>query len=468
MAPGGLTCPDCGSSNIVDDDLYSQPQLVCEDCGSVVSEGALTIDRPEGTDVSYSQTTAVTKQPCVNQIKGLQRVKALCRILRLNSEIEELAQMYYKQAYQHRDFIRVSLHKKEALGGCCVLVSCQLRNWPITMGSISCLLDADPMVVGVVYQEMVKTLSIQAPTASITDVLEAHGQEYKISSLDVPEELAENSKDLTKRAVALVELAADSWLVTGRRPLPIMMASIYLAWQSLKPTRVRLKYTLDKFCLLAKVSKYKPALKRIAEIKEVLCKLGQEIPWVGADVRPDNVMLQVEDILKHRYALLRRALRTHDALMVELQPSCEDSLPGIQSKVSHLEEAAPSQISGLVAQTANKSCEEACEPNAEMAEQPGGGDLSSGSEPELHTGTITHGCQAPAPHWGKRVLFAPPCVKHPKIRRVERPVLQDVTGDEEISDSEIDMYIRTPQEVRDFARTKKMLSSSEEEKEQEG
>lgn len=42
MSRSGLSCPGCGSSNIVDDDLYCQAQLVCVDCGSVVSEGALT------------------------------------------------------------------------------------------------------------------------------------------------------------------------------------------------------------------------------------------------------------------------------------------------------------------------------------------------------------------------------------------------------------------------------------------
>uniref|UniRef100_A0A672KDY0 Transcription factor IIIB 50 kDa subunit n=1 Tax=Sinocyclocheilus grahami TaxID=75366 RepID=A0A672KDY0_SINGR len=36
------SCPECGSSNVVEDDLYSQRQWVCVDCGSVVSEGHLT------------------------------------------------------------------------------------------------------------------------------------------------------------------------------------------------------------------------------------------------------------------------------------------------------------------------------------------------------------------------------------------------------------------------------------------
>lgn len=270
---------------------------------------------------------------------------------------------------------------------------------------------------------------------------------YKISSLHVPEELAENSKDLTKRAVALVELAADTWIVTGRKPIPIMMAAIYLAWQSLKPNKHRLKFSLDKFCQIAKVNKHKPALKRITEIKEVLCKLGQEIPWVREEVTPDNVVWQVEDILKHRYALLRRALRTHeDALLAD-----------------PLTETAPFQISELVEQSPDaSSVVEQCEPNAEVAQRTQDGDENSCTVFELQCDIQKS--QHPAPNWGKRVLFAPPCVIHAKKRRVEQPELKDVTGDEEISDSEIDSYIRTPREAREFALTQKMLSLSESEK----
>uniref|UniRef100_UPI0037E8E70E transcription factor IIIB 50 kDa subunit n=1 Tax=Semicossyphus pulcher TaxID=241346 RepID=UPI0037E8E70E len=441
MSSAGLSCPGCGSSNIVDDDLYSQAQMVCVDCGSVVSEGVLANDPVGGSDVSYSRTTAVAKKPCANLKKGLQRVTAMCRILRVNSEIEDLSQTYFTKAYQHESFIKVSLQKKEVLGGCCVLVSCRLLNWPITMGTISCLLDADPMVVGVVYQEMVKILNIEAPTINITDVMEAHTQEYKISSLDVPEELAEDSRDLSKRAIALVELAADTWIVTGRRPVPIMMAAVYLAWQSLKPNKHRLKFSLDKFCQLANVNKNRPATKRISEMKEVLCKLGKEIPWVREEVTPDNVMRQVGDILNNRYALLRRAMRTHeDALKAECEASSEDALT---------EEVAPSRIS-------DTSSVGECELNTEKPQQPGEGDDNPS---ELHIDAQES--QDAAPNWGKRVLFAPPCVVHAKKRRVEQPELKDVTGDEEISDSEIDSYIRTPREAREFALTQKKLSESE-------
>ncbi|XP_068609405.1 transcription factor IIIB 50 kDa subunit [Brachionichthys hirsutus] len=439
MPGAGSSCPACGSSNVIDDDVYSQAQLVCVDCGSVISGGVLAPDPVGGSVVSYSRSTAEAKKPCPNLIKGVQRVTALCQILRVSRDIQELSKTYFKQAYRHESFLKVSLQKKEVLGGCCVLVSSRLRNWPVTMGTISSLLDAGPLVVGVVYQEMLKVLNIEAPVVGVSDVMEAHCQEYKITSQHVPEELAEDYKDLIKRAVALVELAADAWIVTGRRPAPLMMAATYLAWQSLRPNKRRLKVSLDKFCQIAQVRRQKPASTRITEIKAVLCKLGKEIPWVRDTVTPDNAIQQVEVILQNRFALLRRALRTHeDALLAE----CRDS---------RAEETVPSHPPDVVEQR---------EPITEAAQAPGAGSDNPHAAPE------TESEEKREPNWGKRVLFAPPCVTNPKRRRRRAPrdELKDVTGDEEISDSEIDSYIRTPREARDFSLTQKILSSSQSDK----
>lgn len=35
-------CPDCGSLEIVEDSHYTQNQLVCADCGFILTEGLLT------------------------------------------------------------------------------------------------------------------------------------------------------------------------------------------------------------------------------------------------------------------------------------------------------------------------------------------------------------------------------------------------------------------------------------------
>lgn len=221
--------------------------------------------------------------------------------------------------------------------------------------------------------------------------------------------------------MALVELAGDSWIVTGRRPIPIMTAAMYLAWQSLKPSRLRLKYTLEKFCRVAQVTLHKVAKKRVAEMKEVLCKLGREIPWETVAPTPGDVLLQVDDILKHRHALLRRAVRAHEDTL--LLSERQDSLVESVEEETH---SGPSEEHGSELEL---------------------GGCSSEAAKSLK----------PEQNWGKKLLFAPPCVIRPKRRRVARPEGKEVTGNEEISDSEIDSYIRTPREARDFAVAQKML-----------
>ncbi|XP_028318520.1 transcription factor IIIB 50 kDa subunit [Gouania willdenowi] len=443
MATAGLVCPDCGSSNIVDDALYSQAQMVCVDCGSVVSEGLLAADPLEGSVISFSRSTAVSKKQCNNLIKGVQRVRAICQILRVHADIGDMSQAYYNQAYQHQHFINVSLHKKHILAGCCVLVSCRLHNWPITMATIGYLVDADMIEVGRIYQEMLKILSIEAPIFSINDVMETHINDYKISLLEVSEELAENLKDLTKRAAALAEMAAASWIVTGRKPAPIMMAATYLAWQSLKPSKLRLGLSLNKFCLLTKVKLEKPALKRIAEMKEMLCKLGRELPWVKDAVSAHSIVQHIEDILQYRNTLLRKALRNHEnTLMTEGHTSSVEGPSSVES-------------TPIVPIHPTASVEES-QSRFQRKEQSGDVDSGPSTLSEHREGQRK---EEPILNWGKRELFAPPCVIHCKKRRVQSPQLKDVTGDEEISDSEIDSYIRTPQEVQEFASSQMVLSS---------
>jgi len=104
-------------------------------------------------------------------------VRALCRVLRLSYEVEEQAEVFFRKAYTHGHFVQVRLQKKEALVGCCVLVSCRLRNWPLALGTMCSVLEADPLLVGGVYKDLDKILDMDIPKTCITDVLEAHARE---------------------------------------------------------------------------------------------------------------------------------------------------------------------------------------------------------------------------------------------------------------------------------------------------
>ncbi|XP_036385553.1 transcription factor IIIB 50 kDa subunit [Megalops cyprinoides] len=463
------SCPECGSSNLVDDSLYSQSQLVCADCGAVVSEGQLTTTRSEenqGTDVQYHQSTAVDKQPCPNLIKGLKRVRALCRILRFPRVIEETAESLFSRAYEHPDFLRCSLKKKESLGGSCVLLGSRQHDWPVAMRTISSLLDTDECTMGMVYQELLKALGVEAPVTSVTHLLDSHCSQYQLSPPGVSEVFSESTPRLSQRAAALVELAADTWLVTGRHPVPVLVAAVYLAWLSLKPCKARLNVPLGRFCKMAKVGAPGVALKRVAEMKEVLCKLGRQLPWVkDEDVEPRNVPTLTEDILKHRITLLRKAMRSFES---ELPPPNDDPAPSPAPK-GPLPLAPPplQETGGTVSGKSSPPAEKTLESDWPRGEEGGSGAGSaergavpSGERNERMETNPEQEVETPDPapeHWGKRHPFAPPCVQNPR-KRPRTVAGPEVRGDEEISDSEIEGYLRTPQEMKEFAEMQKKLT----------
>ncbi|KAG9353971.1 hypothetical protein JZ751_012095 [Albula glossodonta] len=465
----GQSCPGCGSSNLVDDALYSQSQLVCADCGSVVSEGLLTTTRSEevqGTDVRYYESTAVVKQPCRNQIHGLKRVRALCRILRFSQVIEQTAESLFRRAYEHPSFLNAHRPKKELLGGSCVLLSSRMHNWPIAMGTICSLLQVSDQDMGTVYLELVRILNVEPITTSISDLLESHCSQYQLSPPGVPEVFAESTTKLIERATGLVELASDTWLVTGRHPVPILVAAVYLAWLSLNPCRARLKMQLGKFCKMAKVAMPLMAAVRLKEIKEVLCKIGKEIPWLrGADVEPRTVPTFTKDILQHRGLLMRKALHSFESELshadCELNPNPFSegglSLPGDTCAADEGGEDGIRSGKSLPPATPRASVQtrEETQEGQERTALLRDGVLEEG------TATFDSNTQkSPTSdcHWAQRHLFVPPCTKNPRKRKADEAVLA-VTGDEEISDSEIEEYLRTPQEMEDIREMQKKLMS---------
>ncbi|XP_028829840.1 transcription factor IIIB 50 kDa subunit [Denticeps clupeoides] len=434
-------CPHCGSGNVVEDDLYSEKQLVCEDCGSLLPEVELTSTRTEelqATAVPYYESTQTEKRKCPNLIKGCGRLRALCRIFRFPSDMESSAVSLYEGAYGHPSFLHTSLSKKEALAGSCVLAVSRMNSWPLGMGSVVAMLEADPALFGAIYQELIKCMNLQTVGGGITELLEGFCHDFKLGRDQVGAEYGETTRELKRRALDLLELAADSWIVTGRQPQPMLLAAVYLAWQSLSPVK-RMKVPLTKFCVISKFGSVKEgerrrtAQKRVVEMREVLCKLGQELPWLsGSPVKPSDVAVLVEDILALRLVLQSEAMRRH-----------EQSLLSETSETRAAGDALSSAPEAALKSSSHSQVEEKA--------PPAGGHSNDSQLSELP--------------WAKRHLFVPPCVRVAKKPRAEAAG-PDVTGDEDISDGEIESYIRTDQEMRYIVRLQKTLQQQKEEEEE--
>ncbi|XP_043310427.1 transcription factor IIIB 50 kDa subunit isoform X3 [Cervus canadensis] len=404
--PGRGSCPDCGSAELVEDSHYSQNQLVCSDCGCVVTEGVLTTtfsDEGNLREVTYSRSTGENEQVSRSQQRGLRRVRDLCRVLQLPPTFEDTAIAYYQQAYQHAGIRTARLQKKEVLVGCCVLITCRQRNWPLTMGTICTLLYADLDVFSGTYMQIVKLLGLDVPSLCLVDLVKTYCSSFKLfeASPSVPAKYVEDKEKMLSRTLQLVELADETWLVTGRHPLPVITAATFLAWQSLRPSD-RLTCSLARFCKLANVDLPYPASSRLQELLTVLLRMAEQLAWLQVlKLDKRSVVKHIGDLLQHRHMLVRKAFRDGTA---EMDPGEELQGQG-QGQGPEEEDVGSSSL------------------ELPVVKRPA----------------------SPA-------LLLPPCMLKPPKRVCPTLPVSTVTGDEDISDSEIEQYLRTPQEVRDFQK----------------
>lgn len=333
-------------------------------------------------------------------------MRDICRILQLPSTFEDTAVAYYQQAYRHSGIRAARLQKKEVLVGCCVLITCRQHNWPLTMGTICTMLYADLDVFSGTYMQIVKLLGLDVPSLCLADLVKTYCSSFKLFQVtpSLPAKFVEDKEKMLSRTLKLVELANETWLVTGRHPLPVITAAAFLAWQSLQPSD-RLTCSLARFCKLANVDLPYPASSRLQELLAVLLRMAEQLAWLRV-LRLDkrSVVKHIGDLVQHRHMLVRKAFRDGPAEL----------------------EAQEKELQGQ------------------------GWDQGQGrGEEEVESSSLG----LPA---GKRpaspALLLPPCMLKPPKQICPTPPVSTVTGDENISDSEIEQYLRTPQEIRAFQK----------------
>ncbi|XP_017687421.1 PREDICTED: transcription factor IIIB 50 kDa subunit [Lepidothrix coronata] len=493
-------CPECGSAALVEDALYAQQQLVCAACGCVLAEGLLTTtysDEEHLREVAYSQSTGQKEQLSRCLQRGIRRVQDLCKVLQLPAVFEETAVSYFQRALQLPAFHLVSLEKKELLGGCCVFVTCRQHNWPLTMGTICSLLYAKQELFAGVFLSLQKELGLSVPALSLADLVKTHLSSFRLlqPSADVPAPFLEDKEKLVARTMGIVELASETWLVTGRHPVPVVTAAAFLAWQSLQP-RARLSCPLARFCRVAGVDLPPPAHLRLKELLEILLGMASQLAWLrGFRLDKKTVVKHVGDLLQHRVFLLKNAFcqeggEEQQRGAASGQGSTGQGSPGEGTPSQHsldkdtpgqdsLEKGSPGQHSLDKGSSGQDSLDKGSpgqdsldkgSPGQDSLEKgaPGQDSLEKGAPGQDSTGQDSLGQGSPSsplvaqekgcPLAGKCLRpLLPPCLIHPRKRlRSAAPSAPDpaVTGDEPISDSEIEQYLRSPEEIRAFRKAK--------------
>ncbi|NXO31507.1 BRF2 factor, partial [Cisticola juncidis] len=427
-------CPECGSESLVEDSHYAQQQLVCAACGCVVSEGLLTTtytDEEHLREVAYSQSTGQKEQLSHCLQRGIRRVQDLCKVLQLPATFEDTAVSYFQRALQLPAFHLVSLEKKELLGGCCVFVTCRQHNWPLTMGTVCSLLYARQDLFASVFLSLQRELGLSVPALSLADLVTTHLNSFRLvqPTANVPAPFLEDRDKLLARTMAIVELASQTWLVTGRHPVPVVTAAAFLAWQSLQPGP-RLSCPLARFCRLAGVDLPPPAHLRLKELLEILLAMASKLSWLRSfDLDKKTVVKHIGDLLQHRVFLLKNAFRQQDG--EELQ----DMAPGLGCPGQD-----PAGPGSLDKDSLNKGSLE--------KDSQDKGSLEKDSWDKDSPGRPQCG--------GALRPLLPPCLLRPRKRpraALSAPAAA-LTGNEPISDSEIEQYLRSPQEIQAFRKAK--------------
>ncbi|NXA83113.1 BRF2 factor, partial [Thryothorus ludovicianus] len=396
-------------------------------------------------EVAYSQSTGQKEQQSRCLQRGIRRVRDLCKVLQLPAAFEETAVSYLQRALQLPAFRLASLEKKELLGGCCVFVTCRQHNWPLTMGTVCSLLYARQELFASVFLSLQRELGLSVPALSLADLVTTHLSSFRLfqRSADVPAPFLEDKEQLLARTLGLVELASETWLVTGRHPVPIVTAAAFLAWQSLRPGP-RLSCPLARFCRLAGVDLPPPAHLRLKELLEILLGMASQLSWLrGFRLDRRTVVKHIGDLLQHRLFLLKSAFSQQQWDEQQGQ-GCQDS-QGQDPQGQHPSGQDPP------AQGSQGQHPSGQDPSGQ--DTPGQGSPSSPPVPQRR-GRPWAGKGQPG---GPLRPLLPPCLLHPRKRpRAAAPAAPAValTGHEPILDSEIEQYLRSPEEIQAFRKAK--------------
>jgi transcription initiation factor TFIIIB Brf1 subunit/transcription initiation factor TFIIB len=111
---------------------------------------------------------------------------------------------------------------------------------------------------------------------------------------------------LRERIIDIISIEKACWLVDGRSPIHLISATTYLAWKSLKPyERARVKFT--QFCSSFGLRYTQTTCDRIKELNDVFIKLAKHIPIVkhqSIKIHKNNIALYIDDIIQYSNSLI--------------------------------------------------------------------------------------------------------------------------------------------------------------------
>ncbi|XP_054159887.1 transcription factor IIIB 50 kDa subunit-like [Oppia nitens] len=315
-------CGNCGSE--LDNE---SGHIVCTGCGRADDSGLeLAADHNQPTfandshrfanqsmnaSVRYELYAHVMQNNGLTHARqhGMKIAETLADHYYFTNDMKEYLKRYYSKAWNHKNFLRCSLRTKQILAAVCAYVTLMINDHPI---AIHYMCSGLPIPCNVfdfnkIYKVFVEVFPECKPiTKPIEELVPSVLKEMGIIKIVENDIDSHEDKALIKRVMDIVSIEKACWLVEGRSPLYVITAATYLGWKSLKPLE-RMNFKFAHFCKKFMIRSSVTIVDRVKEQNDIFIKLAKNIPMVklkSTRVHRNNVALFVDDIIQYSNSLI--------------------------------------------------------------------------------------------------------------------------------------------------------------------
>lgn len=404
-------CGSCEKSNIVEDG----GNLVCTDCGCV-QEDATSYEPDAGLEKfgqdchsgsSYNPTFASNdyrlfgaKPKAELSLKlWLKYVSQICISVHIKSKAmrDEAAELF-RRAFKAKRFRLLQSRKKRALCASCVYVTCRQHDWPILISNLEGVTATSDVALKKMSQDLVNEFKIELKTLSLEDYVPTCLKTYGVTD-----------EALVDKTTEVISLAVDLMLSTGRKATEMILGCCCVAWRALSHKNYKLPMTHFGESVLKKKPR-RCVYLRYRELTDRIVKMASKVPWVPKDLllKKENAwMFYLDDVLKFKQSLM----------------SCPE---------------APADSDG--------------EETWEDGPTKGSLDTSIVVPPSYEAGLRKRALQTDDEDISESISAKSRCMSRESL---ESPILSE----KDIPDSELNLYIKTPEEV-EMAKQLAVISDS--------
>src|SRR5208283_4935943 len=240
-------CPECGSANLVED--YDLGEIICHDCGLVLSEHSLNTgpewraftkeEKDERGRVGLPTTFSIHDKGLSTVIDRVNR-DASGRQLPLARRLEMLRLRKWQiRTRVHSSADRNLAQAMAAITAASLYAACRMSETPRTLKDVSAASRIRKKDVARCYRLLVRELDLRMPVVDPVKCISKIATKVEISMLT------------QHRAIRIINEAKKKGIVTGKDPMGLAAASLYVA------------------CVLERERKTQKEIAEVANVTEV-------------------------------------------------------------------------------------------------------------------------------------------------------------------------------------------------------